>query len=178
MASSFRNSSFCSLISKISAMPLSIAPMPMVSVSTCEWICSDVSPSSSDTCTSSRFRMSVNPGISGRRCKLIIVVSLDISAPSRMARCWSSEMRASSISADTAASSSGLADAVSSGAAFTNVPLFCATPNAAATSGRLSSFTVLCASPTLLNEIQPTRLAAIVSPTALPIAKYSCVDMR
>ena len=93
----------------------------------------------------------------------------DDSPPNRTARFASRFSRAWSTLAETWAKSPGFVAAIRRGAASTNVPLCCATPKAATTSGMLLSLTWLCASPTLLKENQPTRLAPTVSTTAPPI---------
>ena len=72
---------------------------------------------------------------------------------------------------ETLARSSKVVAAVNRGAAATRVALCWATPNAATTSGMLSSLTWLWETPTLLKENHPTRLAATVMTTAPPMPK-------
>ena len=93
------------------------------------------------------------------------------SLPSSTASCASKARWPSAIVAETAASSSGVAAAARFGAAATSVLLYSATPKASSSSGMLPSLTRACALPTLLNENQPTRLAATVRRTALPIPR-------
>ena len=71
----------------------------------------------------------------------------------------------------TWANSSGVEAAVRFGAAATRTPVSRATPNDAASSGTLPSFTRLWTVPTRSKENHPTRLAASVSTTAPPTAR-------
>ena len=72
---------------------------------------------------------------------------------------------------ETLANSSMVAAVVKRGAAVIRLLLYWATPKAATISGTLSSLTRLWATPTRSKKYQPTRLAATVRDTAIPIPK-------
>ena len=91
------------------------------------------------------------------------------SSPTSAASCSSNFCRWLATLAAVTSSSAGVAAAARRGAAATNCPARCATLNAADISGTLRSLTKPWASPTWLNENQATKLAAMVSATAVPM---------
>ena len=97
---------------------------------------------------------------------------------SRIASCPSKARCACAMPSATLSISDGVAAAISRVPAATSVPLYLATPNAAASSGTVPSLTLLCTSPTRSKEYQPTKLAAMVSSTAPPMPAYSWADRR
>ena len=99
-------------------------------------------------------------------------------APLSSIRCRARTVRSSSmaryvswIKEETLANSSMVAAVVRRGAAVIRLLLYWATPKAATISGTLSLLTRSWATPTRSKKNQPTRLAATVRDTAIPIPK-------